>query len=50
MVILFLMFSVPVFDIDNYEPDSSSWDFLVGFVSKALVNEKIPLWKINQVI
>jgi hypothetical protein len=37
IVILFLMFSVPIFDIDNYYPESSSWDFLVGFVGKALL-------------
>lgn len=50
IVILFLMFSVPIFDVDNYYPEDSSWDFLVGFVGKALDNPNIPLWKINQVI
>ena len=36
IVILFLMFSVPVFDIDNYYPDSTSWDFLATFVGKVI--------------
>ena len=50
MVILFLMFSVPIFDIDNYYPESTGWDFLVGFVAKALKNDKIPLTKIDAVL
>ena len=50
VVILFLMFSVPVFDIDNYYPESTGWDFLVGFVAKALKDDKVPLAKINQVV
>ena len=44
------MFSVPVFDIDNYYPDSTSWDFLVSFVGKIINKSDIPLDKVNETI
>ena len=44
------MFSVPVFDIDNYYPDSTSWDFLVSFVGKIIHKSDVPLDKVNEAI
>lgn len=50
MVILLLMFSVPILDIDNYYSQTNSWDFLTDFVVSTLSKPEIPLENINKLI
>lgn len=43
LVILLIMFSVPVLDIDNYYPQTNAWDFLTDYVVAALYNPNIEI-------
>lgn len=44
------MLSTTVLDINNYNPDNSSWDFLAQFIAKLLTQKDVSIDYINQMI
>jgi hypothetical protein len=50
ILILLIMFSVPILELQNYYQETSVWDFMAEFTAAALLNPDIPIEQINTVL
>ena len=50
MIILLIMISIPIVDINNYISISNHWDYMTQFVAAIIINPLIPMHSIHSLI